>query len=196
MTGAGRHANAIAAKLHSTIRKTRTAGRRPRSTWARRVAFGLRHLTDPFTLRTPELVRLAAVDRLRAERYPRMAFGRALALRDLLTQAVEHACVALPHPLDRFLQRYAQGVPIAVIARDLGLTRQYISRAYRPKCIEAVTSEFLALVDRRVSDNVNARTEPTRPPGRARLVGPTARRRGASRVGHTPRPASRRSSGL
>lgn len=131
--------------------KVTPRGRRAKSDWQARVGRALRCISNPSALRRSDLARLAAIERIRSERYSGLACGAGLALRDALRISIENALQILPETLAVFLRAYSQGKSIAEIARATGMTRQYLSRSYRTRCLEVVTDEFLALVDARCS---------------------------------------------
>ena len=83
---------------------------------------------------------------------PLSVMPEAQALRELLVRAAERAAVLtrdIPpqRPLGLFLERYLAGDTVAEIARDLGVSREWCSRAYRPQAftLAALQAERLLL---------------------------------------------------
>lgn len=74
-------------------------------------------------------------------------FRNVLALREVLAEAVTRTRAVLPPIQDQFLTLYAEGIPIAKIARKIGRTRTYLSASIRPWVVKAVTREFLDLAN-------------------------------------------------
>jgi len=103
----------------------------------RQILRAYEHLHDLDWLQESPLVDLAAVQR-RRNRTSAMADG--WALRDLLIEAATRAArdageIPTLTRLRRFLEQYLEGKPITEIAADLGVSREWCSRAYRKQAL-------------------------------------------------------------
>ncbi len=107
-----------------------------------RVGHAIRDVHDPSKLRKSSLVKRQRVEQLRRRRYEGQPLGGALALRDLISEAVEMAAPLLPPKQWKFLELYAGGTSIAQIAREMKMDRPYLSSTYRKKVAVAVTQAF------------------------------------------------------
>lgn len=119
--------------------------------WQKRVGQALRNLGDRSALNRSPLVRLAYVEKLAAERYNGRLLPRGLALHDLLLTCVKKVSVELADEPGltracKYLQLLIQGLSCQEISRQLGLSREHVSRVCRRKALELVTEEFLSTV--------------------------------------------------
>lgn len=97
------------------------------------------------------LARLAYVERLARERYKGHLLPRGLALRQLLIDCVERVVRDLSS--ERALSRVCQylvlskeGLSCQRISKELGLSREHVSRVYRRRALELLTQEFLLVI--------------------------------------------------
>jgi hypothetical protein len=115
------------------------------------VEHALKNLGDRSVLNRSPLARLAYVDRLAAEQYKGHLLPRGLALHDVLLACVQRICRELGEEPGlartcRYLELLAEGLGSREISRQLGLSREHISRVYRRKALELVTDEFRSVV--------------------------------------------------
>lgn len=119
--------------------------------WHQRVAYALRHFGDRTVLNRSPMARLAYIERLAATQYSGRLLPRGLALHDMLLACVDKILTELRNDpaLARactYLQLTLQGKTCKEISKELGLSREHVSRVYRQKAIELVTEEFLHTV--------------------------------------------------
>jgi hypothetical protein len=120
--------------------------------WQQRVEHALRHLGDRSLLNRSPLARLSYIESLSAERYSGHLLPRGLALHDILISCVERVSNELSNEPGlakacTYLKLLTNGATCREISKQLGLSREHISRVYRKKAIELVTEEFLATVN-------------------------------------------------
>lgn len=106
------------------------------------------HLHDLDYLQASPLVKLEIV-RERMNHLSAMAEARAL--RAVLVEAATHAArdaIDLPTqaPLQHFLEQYLAGKRVSEIAADLGVTREWCSRAYRRQALELAAMQCERLI--------------------------------------------------
>jgi hypothetical protein len=124
----------------------------PLDVWQRRVEHALRHLGDRSLLNRSPLARLSFVETLSREEYDGHLLPRGLALHDILINCVERVSIELRNELGltkacTYLKLITSGATCREISKQLGLSREHISRVYRKKAIELVTEEFLSIVN-------------------------------------------------
>ena len=120
-------------------------GRRPRVDWERRLEHAIRHLRSAWDLQDNSLCRIAAVKDRAAHRYRGRPGAEALALRDLVEEAIALAADLLPPSQRMFLCRWVATGNIAAVAREMGKDRSHLSRDYRPRVVMVVTDVFMSL---------------------------------------------------
>ena len=120
-------------------------GRRPRADWERRVEHAIRHLRSAWDLQDNSLCRLSAVRDRASRSYRGRPGAEALALRDLVEEAVGLAGDLLAPPYEMFLRRWVETGNIAAVAREMGRDRSHLSRDYRPRVVTVVTEVFMRL---------------------------------------------------
>ena len=75
--------------------------------------------------------------------------AEALALRDLVEEAVKLAGDLLDPPHETFLRRWVATGNLAAVAREMGKDRSHLSRDYRPRVVMVVTAVFMSLTGQR-----------------------------------------------
>ncbi len=123
-----------------------------RGDWLQRVEYALRNLGDRSKLNASPLAKLHYVEKLSAEQYNSHLLPRGLALHNILVSCVERVSTELSNEpaltkAYTYLKLISSGVTCREISRQLGLSREHISRVYRKKAIELVTEEFLSTVN-------------------------------------------------
>ena len=133
-------------------------GRRPRADWERRVEHAIRHLRSAWDLQDNSLCRISAVQDRASHAYRGRPGADAMALRDLVEEAVRLASDLLAPPYETFLRRWVATGNIAAVAREMGKDRSHLSRDYRPRVVMVVTDVFMSL-----TGNGHRRGRNTRP---------------------------------
>lgn len=116
--------------------------------WQQRIEHALRHLGDRSVLNKSPLARLTYVERVSIEQYGGHLLPRGLALHDILIDCVERVSTELRNEPGlrkacTYLKLVANGANYREISKQLGLSREHVSRVYRKKAIELVTEEFI-----------------------------------------------------
>ena len=140
-------------------------GRRPRADWERHVEHAIRHLRSAWDLQVNSLCRIAAVQDRVTHSYCGHPGAEALALRDLVEEAVRLAGDLLAPPHETFLRRWVATGNLAAVAREMGKDRSHLSRDYRPRVVMVVTAVFMSLTGngkRRMQDTQPSRSRRTR----------------------------------
>ena len=75
--------------------------------------------------------------------------AEALALRDLVAEAVRLAGDHLDPPHETFLRRWVAKGNLAAVAREMGMGRSHLSRDYRPRAVMVVTAVVMNLTGQR-----------------------------------------------
>lgn len=125
-------------------------GRIAHTTYQRLIGKGLTQ--DWYTLdRCEALTRLELVDEL-VRTYPKRYITRGAAVRAILDKATDQVIAACRQSADHgseriatFLESRSQGVSVSEIARDWGLSREYVSRRVGRQAIGLVTDRVLAI---------------------------------------------------
>ena len=84
--------------------------------------------------------------------------AEALALRDLVEEAVSLASDLLAPQYETFLRRWVATGNITAVAREMGKDRSHLSLDYRPRVMMVVTDVFMSL-----TGNGERRDRSTRP---------------------------------
>jgi CRP-like cAMP-binding protein len=117
--------------------------------WTSRVDHGLRNLGDRAILNRSPLAKVTYVQKYAAEKCQGHLLPRGLAVRDILISCVDRISTelgddpALARPC-AYLKMLVQGLSRTEISRQLGLSREHVSRQIRKRALELVTEEFLA----------------------------------------------------
>jgi hypothetical protein len=136
----------------SRITSTTENGSTNQRNWEHRVEYALKHLGDRSILNKSPLAGLSYIERLSNLQYGGHLLPRGLALHDTLVSCVERVSSEFINEpgLARactYLKLITNGVGCREISKQLGLSREHISRVYRRKAIELVTEEFLSMVN-------------------------------------------------
>lgn len=115
-----------------------------------RIDHAVRNLSDRIELNRNPLTRLAAVAALAASDYPGRLHPRALAMRQIVSEAVAAVLAELEGDdglwrLRDFLGLYTSGSTVAAAARRLGLSREHCSRSVKRAAVLLVAEKFLQL---------------------------------------------------
>ena len=105
----------------------------------------IRHLRSAWDLQENSLCRIAAVQDRASHAYRGRPGAEAMALRDLVEEAVRLASDLLAPPHETFLRRWVATGNIAAVAREMGKDRSHLSRDYRPRVVMVVTDVFMSL---------------------------------------------------
>jgi len=119
--------------------------------WVSRVGHALRNLDDRSALNRSPLARLSYVERLAKERHSSHVLPRGLALRMVLVACIEKVMNDLSTEpalsrACRYLALLKQGLSCRQISAEMGLSREHVSRVYRLKAFELVTTVFLSVI--------------------------------------------------
>jgi AraC-like DNA-binding protein len=118
--------------------------------WIARLAKALGDLEDRIALNRNPLAHLAYVERLAGEKYRGQILPRGLALRCILLDCVDQVCAqladepGLAKPRD-YLRLRADGYTCKDISRQLSLSREHVSREIRPKALQLLAEQFIAV---------------------------------------------------
>ena len=117
-----------------------------------RLGYALRHIDDRSKLNGSPLAGLAYVKRLAEEEYRGHILPRGLALRQLILSCVEDVVsdVGKDGGLSRscrYLRLRTAGFSCNQIGKEMGLSREHVSRFYRRKALELLTERFLATIN-------------------------------------------------
>ena len=119
--------------------------------WCDRVWYSLKHLDDLIALNYSPLTRLTYIERIAEEKYKNEALARARALRNTTNLCIDRLLKELENEASsakevQYLKLIRRGLNNSQIAKELGLTREHVSKVYRNKTIQLVTQEFLSTV--------------------------------------------------
>ncbi len=122
--------------------------------WVNRVGHALRNLDDRSVLNRSSLARLSYVEKLARERYSSHILPRGLALREVLVECIDKVVNDLSEDAGlsracRYLDLLKQGLSCQQISSELGLSREHVSRVYRPRALDLVTTAFLSTIKSR-----------------------------------------------
>ncbi len=135
----------------------------------------IRHLRSAWDLQDNSLCRIAVVQDRASHSYRGRPGAEALALRDLVEEAVSLASDLLAPPYETFLRRWVATGNIAAVAREMGKDRSHLSRDYRPRVVMVVTDVFMSL--RGSGEYRDANTRPRRSLRSRQVRPPTWHRR-------------------
>ena len=115
------------------------------------VAYCLRHLNDRIMLNRSPLAKLTYVRKLAKKYYLKHVLPRGLALHELLGYCIKKLTEELgSDPVlgrhCRYLSLVQKGLSQRQISKELGLSREHVSRVYRPKAIELLAEELLHII--------------------------------------------------
>ena len=131
-------------RTESRERQPPHRGRRSSDEIQDEVGLALRAVDDPDALCRHRLAREAYVVAIAERRYGRVTrLTRGCALRDLLKECLNRIADNSNSAFGDFARAYAEQTPIARIARQLDMSRPYLSRVYRPRLTAMVTDELL-----------------------------------------------------
>ena len=137
------------------------SGRRPQAEWERGVEHAIRHRRSAWDLPDNPCCRIAAVQDLASKSYFGHPGADALALRDLVGEAVGPAGDLVCEPrYATFLRRWVATENVAAVAREMGRDRLHLSRDYRPRVVMVVTDVFMKLTGS--GEHRDANTRPSR----------------------------------
>ena len=129
----------------------RRRGRRPKTPLMDQVEQALVHLHDLDWLQECDLARLPEV---LEQAQPHQTMPEAQALRDLLIAAARQVVrdmrqIPGKEGVAAFLKGYLAGRPVAEIAQELGVSREWCSRNYRREALRLAGMQFVGSVSRR-----------------------------------------------
>ena len=123
----------------------------------------IRHLQSAWDLQDNTLCRIVAVQDLAMRNYRGHPGAEALALRDLVSEAITLAGDLLAPHHATFLRRWVATGNISEVAREMGKDRSHLSRDYRPRVVMVVTAVFMRLTGTRDSrGGITRRRRPRR----------------------------------
>ena len=118
----------------------------------------IRNLQSAWDLQDNTLCRIIAVQDLATRNFRRHSGAEALALRDLVSEAIILAHDLLASHPATFLRRWVATSNTAEVAREMGKDRSHLSRSYRPRVVMVVTDVFMRLTGARNSRSGISRT--------------------------------------
>jgi len=115
-----------------------------------RLDYALRDLGDRSALNKSPLARMSCVEKLANEAYRGQLLPKGLAVRSLVAGSVERVCSELGNEPGlvkpcRYLRLRADGHACRDISRQLGLSREHVSRVIRTKALQLLAQAFMAL---------------------------------------------------
>jgi hypothetical protein len=121
----------------------------------REVWHALKCLTDPYELDKSRLTRLKPVEVLAERRAPNGAFTKGEVVSDLLLSCIERLGGKAEREGEfprcaQLLAEIARCSTLAEASRQIGLSREHVTRKYRPKAIKILAREFLFEAERQV----------------------------------------------
>jgi hypothetical protein len=121
--------------------------------WQRRVDHALKNLGDRSILNRSPLSRLAYVNELAESKYEGHILPCGLALHEILIECITKITTDLSNEPNlaracNYLDLLVKGLSCQEISKQLGLSREHVSRVYRKKAVELATEEFLSVVKR------------------------------------------------
>ena len=136
----------------------RKPGRVPFETIMRRVASAVRNLDDLIALDQSPLAKFGFVKKYAADHYQDRLCSKGLALRDLIEESLddiisETAGNGLPR-LHDLLDMLRNGLNISQASREMGLSREHVSRFYAKQAFRIVTERFLSMGERDLAPNI------------------------------------------
>ena len=144
------------AKLETEIENKAAAGkkrgRKPKPPLMEQVEQAYAHLHDLDWLQE---CGLASLPEMRQKEHPSQMMPKAQALRDLLITAARQVMVDMEkvpgkEGLSVFLKGHLAGKPVAAIAQELGVSREWCSRNYRREALRLAGMQFMQLISRDV----------------------------------------------
>jgi len=132
----------------SKISENAKRGRLAAEEWQTRARYVLRHLDDPIALQRSPLCRIAALERLTKEKYPRSIVARGRTLHDLTQDCLReienelngHTGVA---KLKSFIKLTGQGERVTNASRILGLTPEHVSRNFKRELVQLLAEKLI-----------------------------------------------------
>ena len=146
--------------MTTTVNKGKTEGQGERGKdvaaldmWQRRVDHALKNLGDRSILNRSPLAGLAYVDKLAEDKYEGHILPRGLALHEILIECITKISTELSNEPNltracNYLDLLVKGLSCQEISKQLGLSREHVSRVYRKKAVELVTEALLSVVKR------------------------------------------------
>ena len=127
-------------------------GRVPFEMMMRRVASAVRNLDDLIALNQSPLTKLGFVEKHAADHYQDRLCSRGLALRDLITESLDEVISETAgnglSRLHDLLDMLRNGLTISQASREMGLSREHVSRVYAKQAFRLVTERFLSTGER------------------------------------------------
>jgi hypothetical protein len=118
--------------------------RRSAQDWESIVATALRRAADLFALEESPLADEAYIRDLGRERHPRKALMYGHAVRAALVAAATEGAADMDGRFRAFRVAYASGTPISAAAGQLGMTREHLTRHWRPTAVRLITAQLRA----------------------------------------------------
>ena len=117
---------------------------------APRIDHALRNIDNRIELNRSPLLRLAAVERLAEARFADCIHPGAVALRQILRQAVSETLREMEDDpallrMRQFLELYAAGASVTAASEHLGLSREHCSRVLKRRAVRLVAEKFSRL---------------------------------------------------
>lgn len=115
-----------------------------------RLDHALKHVDNRIELNRNPLTRLSTIARLAESRYEGRLHPRALALREIVGEAVRWVLAELDGEsslryVHQFLTMYSSGSSVAEASRQLGLSREHCSRSIKREALRLVAQRFAEL---------------------------------------------------
>ena len=124
-----------------------------RRQWIARLGKALGDLEDRSALNQNPLAHVAYIERLAAEKYRGQILPRGVALRRTILDCVDEVCTQLVDESGLakardYLRMRADGYTCKNASMRLGLSREHVSGGIRPKALQLLAEQFIAVTKR------------------------------------------------
>jgi signal recognition particle subunit SEC65 len=116
--------------------------------WEKRLDHALKNLEDLTILNRSSLARLSYIEKLAQKKYKGRILPRGLAVREVLRACIDEIICELNnepvlHRACQYLAMIEKGMNCGHISKELGLSREHVSRFYRRRALGLITEKFL-----------------------------------------------------
>ena len=117
--------------------------------WEARIEHALRNIGDRIALNRSPLAKLSYIEKLASDKYRGYTLPRGLALHEFLISCVRKISAELGDEPGsaracKYLELLAAGMSCREISKQLGLSREHVSRVVRKKALQLITEEVIS----------------------------------------------------